>query len=130
MESMPKQHFDAWGNPILGFLEMIRYYSGDERSLTNLRHFGLQGVVVIPSVEIEIRLDNPGEMFVMLVYPAGWVRNRIIMTDRVKTSMRHLYVSPETHWRHYRGDNSIIWKRKGRVIRALWTNLYSLPLSA
>jgi hypothetical protein len=126
---MNKKHFDAWGHPVSDFMSMIRYYSGDKRSQDLLRKYGLLGVVCIPAVELRLDLPEAEVLTMSLMYPAGNVIKRILLADRGLDSLRRLYVTSEVQWRHSRGENCIIWKRSGRLVRAVWTNNYAPPLS-
>ncbi len=118
------KHFDAWGTPILDFFGMIRWYRADPDSLAVIRRLPSFRYVVIPDVELTIELPEAVSLEIRCTWPCGSIINRKILGERVIDALRRLYVSSEVEWRVSRAEKYIIWKRKGKVIPALWSNYY------
>lgn len=118
------KHFDGWGNPILGFAEMLAWYAGDGQSLSVIRRLPPFRYVVMPDVEIILDVDEPDRIEVRRIWPGGNVLKSHFVGKRVISVLRSLYSSPEAVWRHRRDGTKVIWKHSGRVIESAWSNLF------
>jgi hypothetical protein len=118
------KHFDGWGRTIVGYMDMVRWYQGDEESLKVIRNLPPFRYVVVPDAEIILDVRRPDQVTIRLTWPGGNLSKIYFIGPRVINSLRALYVSSEVSWRHRKEENTVIWKRRGKVIPCVWSNYY------
>ena len=121
---MNRSHFDAWGRKTLDYASMVRWYQGDEKSLEVLRSLPSVRYAIIPNVELRISTAYKDTLEIISVWPGGNSTKRYFLSDHGINALRRLYRSSETQWRHSKGENCVIWKRRGCLVRAVWCNFF------
>lgn len=112
-----KGRFDAWGNPILDFIGMQKYYAGCDRSSKILRQLMPHRYFVIPDVEIRVFKNRPGEIEVIRLYPGGSNRNVYIIKDRAMDALRRLWKGTGRAWKKQDMGYYVAFRKNGCVCR-------------
>jgi hypothetical protein len=109
-------HFDAWHNPILGYLDMLSYFKGDFSSLLIIKNYAPIRYVCIPQTTIELLPESNQDIDVFLAYPGGVRRHSLVRSQNTLEALRRLWRSPEVSWRHYKDGPKICFIHKAKVI--------------
>jgi hypothetical protein len=110
------KHFDAWGNPILGYLDMISYFKDDFSSISVLRNYAPIRYACMPEVHIILDPAYLETIAVEIAYPGEIHRNSIIVKQHTLDALRRLYKSSEASWRHHKEGSKIVFTHKAKVI--------------
>lgn len=120
-------HYDAWGNPILGFFEMRDYYSNNPQALQTLRNILPHNFVTIPKVIIKISTKDPNLVEITRVYPGGYDRTSKRIPERGVTALRRLYLNCRHGWRCYKWGGGVVFERNGTIIPAKFSKFGYTP---
>lgn len=108
--------YDAWGNKILPRDAMLLYYKDDPQSLNILRRNMPHRYACIPTVEILIDCQNPGEVDIYLIYPGETKLIEKSLTERAVQALRATYRG-KPGWKVVQGlHGAVKLRREGRVI--------------
>lgn len=110
------KRYDAAGNPILPLEAMKLYYKDDPNALDILKSKMPFRYVVIPDIEIHIKLTQPGQARLYRIFPGATEDYDIELSERAVERCRWLY-RRGGRWTHTSvGDFTCILKRKGTIV--------------
>lgn len=112
-----KPRYDSWGNKILSFMDMRKYYARCDRSLEVLRSCLPHQFTCIPDITIRLDVWDPKHINLTKVYPGETIIVDHYVGERALEAFRNMVRKPKSGWKTERKGQTFYFQRKGFLHR-------------